>query len=168
MLNIPWPFLAIGPRRPLFLADRLNCNWCPHRADIYFAARPTQARTCVVIHKRMSLLLQLCPECLVRLIIWFVRWNVRGHTAAFLWDIDSRICSKKHEAFLYSPYIHTYLYIYIYIYIYIYSECNGYRHRQWTRWLKFKFWTRLFALLLFGKVWIQLFFLKLWKNRGRH
>ena len=43
--------------------------------------------------------------------------------------------------------------------------CNGYRRRKWTRWHKFKSWTRLIAfnmaLIPLGKVWIQLFSLQL-------
>ena len=46
--------------------------------------------------------------------------------------------------------------------------CNGYRRRKWTRWNKFKSWTKLIAfhiaLIPLGKVWIQLFSLQLWVN----
>ena len=46
--------------------------------------------------------------------------------------------------------------------------CKRYRRRKWTRWHKFKYWTRLIAfhiaLILLGKVWIQLFSLQLWVN----
>ena len=46
--------------------------------------------------------------------------------------------------------------------------CNGYYHRRWTWWHKFKSWTRLIAfhiaLMPLGKVWIQLFSLQLWIN----
>ena len=45
---------------------------------------------------------------------------------------------------------------------------NGYHSRKWTRWYKFKSWTRLIAfhivLIPLGKVWIQLFSLQLWVN----
>ena len=65
------------------------------------------------VHKRMSfisssLLLQLCPACLVRL-GWFVRWETSGRTAGVFFvslkDTSSRICSKQDIASLCSSYI---------------------------------------------------------------
>ena len=46
--------------------------------------------------------------------------------------------------------------------------CNGYHHRKWTLWPKFKFWTKLFAFHIvlrhLRKVLIQLLNFQLWVN----
>ena len=47
-----------------------------------------------------SLLLQQFSACLVRLIWMVLRWKVGVRTAAFLWDVASRICSVQLIAFL--------------------------------------------------------------------
>ena len=36
---------------------------------------------------------------------WFVRWEAGGWTAAVLWDVASRTCSKQHIAFLYRSHL---------------------------------------------------------------
>ena len=50
----------------------------------------------------LSLLLQQCPACLVRL-TWIVFvMGEGGRTAAALWGVASKTCSILLEAFLYS------------------------------------------------------------------
>ena len=47
-----------------------------------------------------SWLLQQCPHFLYILFGWFVRWEVSGHTAAYLRNVASRISSRQRAAFL--------------------------------------------------------------------
>ena len=59
---------------------------------------PTLVRPCEEVHRRTSfmksfLLFQLWP-------VWFVRWEIGGHTPAVSWGVVSRICSKQTVAFL--------------------------------------------------------------------
>ena len=47
-----------------------------------------------------SLCLQQCPACLACLTEMVLRWEVRGHTTAVLWDAAFRIFLKQHKASL--------------------------------------------------------------------
>ena len=61
-------------------------NWCKFmQVDQYL---------CVWVHRRTSLInVFILPE-------WFVKWRLSGRTAAVLWGVSSRICSKQYTAFL--------------------------------------------------------------------
>ena len=48
---------------------------------------------------RLSFLLQQCLAYLVHL-GWFLRWEVSGHTAAVIWHVSFRICSKQYVSIL--------------------------------------------------------------------
>ena len=114
--------------------------------------------------------------------VWFI-WFLHTDTQTYIYIYTHTyiyIHTYTHTHIYIYIYTHIYIYIYIYInthaymykYIYIYTQvclwCNGYCHRKWTWWHKFKSWTRLIAfhvaLIPLGKVGIQLFSLQLWVN----
>ena len=69
------------------------------------AGRPAFARPCVGVHKStclmsLSLLLQQCLACLVRL-TWIVFvMGAGGRTVGVLWGVAARTCLRLHVAFL--------------------------------------------------------------------
>ena len=81
---------------------------------LYVGARWSSsfARPCEGVHRSMSLLslsilLQQCPACLVRLTWIVLWWVVGGRTAAVLWGVASRTCSILLAAFSCSCFIHV-------------------------------------------------------------
>ena len=81
-------------------------SWCKKA----FAGQQILAHPCARVHKKIllmssSLLFQLCFTCLICLLDWFLRLEASGYTAAVLWGVAFRICSRQHVAFLYTSHL---------------------------------------------------------------
>ena len=103
------PFLATRLYRPSLLGGLQGRILYRHRAVVYRQSSCLWRGPQEYMAYSLSLLLQQCPACLVRLtLIVFV---VGGHTAAVLWGVASRTCSILFAAFLctccqaFSPYV---------------------------------------------------------------
>ena len=100
--GVPGPILAIRSYHPSYQVALLDCNQCLHRADV-FAGHSQHWR----VYKKMSpISSSLLPQqCLVRL-TWIVcEIGGRWPTAAVLWAVASRICSRQYAAFFCSSYL---------------------------------------------------------------
>ena len=87
--------LTIRLYRPLLLAGLSDYFLSPDRHAVFkfkFFVQHFLVRVWRTSLMGSSLLLQQCPLCLV--LIWiFLRCEVGGRIAAFLWDVTSTICS---------------------------------------------------------------------------
>ena len=64
-----------------------------------YAIWPTLACPHVGVHNRISLLMYFISSAQYVLLVWFVRWEISGHTSTVLLSVASSICSKQHIAF---------------------------------------------------------------------
>ena len=95
--------------RSSFFASPLNGILCPHWDDEwqFLAGWPILVCACVGVHRKMllmcsSLLHQQCPTCLARFTLMVCEMSGEWPYSRFLSGAPSRICSKQHQALLYT------------------------------------------------------------------
>ena len=116
--------VSICPYHP-FLLGPPNYIQCPHKVSSWWLAN-TGVSMCRGPQKNASYELILAspavPHILFVLLEWFVRWEVSGRTAAVLWFVALRICTKQHAAFLSSSHL-FFKNLFIYLFKFFFFMC---------------------------------------------